>query len=242
MTILPPQYAWLLNELGLRFVGALSSVAVVTRMLSNRPFRTPPRVKSGVYGILANPGNFFGLCNSNHFAINRNKYIGALVAILELARHPLAILLAVWSVIVDAVYCVAFRAIAHVAEKSLKGIAPFLADGNPSASVVWIVRALRLVASAAHISPKPVFGCSVHAMSAVDHAASCARSFPRQTPATSRLAGAQVVSLNPSLGPTVALAECDPRSGFDNSPAFVFHTQTLQHGTFFCKENIHENG
>jgi hypothetical protein len=76
------------------------------------------------------------------------------------------------------------RSKSHVPKKRFERIAPLVANIDASGSVVFVIEAMGLMASASHIHPSLIFRGAIHAVFAMNDFGSFAGQFPCETTAT----------------------------------------------------------
>lgn len=117
------------------------------RLYLRRSLCNRVRLEAGNLGEIA-----YGVRDAFYRYLTRDSRIPS----LHLLRSPSTVGRFVVSVIVDSVYGISERTLAHVRRKCNEAFAPSFADGYSPTTVVAILPVIGVVATAAHVAPRSI--------------------------------------------------------------------------------------
>ena len=88
--------------------------------------------------------------------INRYFFSNSAISLLFFTTRPFAILWSVIAIIINSVYGITLRSIAHIGNKLIKIVYPLVANFNTSATVIWVMFIVKVIASCLHALPNLV--------------------------------------------------------------------------------------
>lgn len=145
---------------------------------------------------------FAPLRNGFGFAVDCQSMVVALIPLLVLVRRPAAVIGRVTFAVVDAINCCLLEwQWKHVAGKSLKR-APFIADGNSPAAIIWVIAGVFVVTALNYAAPDIVPASFTLSMSQVRFA----RGFTSDAPTTFSLTESEINPWNIFSFAAIALA------------------------------------
>lgn len=122
--------------------------------LSDRPTKT----QSGVNISVGDTCNFGPFGNSDIFITELKKSIASTISGLFFWGRPTAVVFMVIAVVVNSIKSMAGWLFSHVSKEVFK-FRPFGTNGNPSSSVIWVLRMNSFIAPRKHVAPcKPRWG------------------------------------------------------------------------------------
>ncbi len=114
-------------------------------------------------GSLRNASYFRPLCLRLRLSTKRDVAVLASITHLGFARRPLAVLFAVWAIVIFAIQAASLGAVPHVFVEA-REVVPSLAHGDSATSVVGERQVVGVSASLEHSVPCGVYGAPAHSV------------------------------------------------------------------------------
>lgn len=174
-----------LRQLGQKINTGIMALPVCMRLLagseftnlrSQRLLNAPSFGEAIREGVWVHPDSSCPLCYGKCNAIMRDIVGRALVIVLLFVCFPSHVAGFIVPVIINPSYgCSSERLQSHVCKEVIEGVSPFIADCNPTESIVCETWVVRIVAARSHVLPTTIFArlsaCSVGCVSVSGYSA-----------------------------------------------------------------------